>query len=88
MKFQKTFLLETILDDEELQVYDKITENSRWTIGHELVFKHEDKFYITHYRVGATEYQDESPWEYDGPEIECEEVVPVEKTVIVYEVKK
>jgi hypothetical protein len=34
--------------------------------------------------VGATECQDESPWEYDEPNFI--EVIPVEETIIVYKV--
>ncbi len=30
---------------------------------HELVFRHADKLYRTSYSVGATENQDETPWE-------------------------
>lgn len=84
MKFKKTDLLNEVFEE----VYDNIIDHSRWSIGYEKVFKHEGKFYITYYSRGATEYQDESPYEYDGDEIECAEVVPVEKVVTVYEVKK
>lgn len=49
---------------------------------HEIVFKDNGKFYSTTYSVGATEMQDESPWEYER-EVECIEVelreVKVEK---------
>ena len=86
MKFKKDFLLE--LMDDNLYVYDKIRSHGRWSVRHEWVFAHEGKFYKSFYSVGATEYQDESPYEYDGDEIECPEVMPVEKTIIVYEVVK
>ena len=81
MKFSKEFLRN--LDDEIIS--DQIIENTRWSILHERIFKHDGKFYQTIYSVGATEIQDESPYEYDGDEIECTEVRPVEKVVIVYE---
>lgn len=81
MKFERSFLQdmggETISDD--------ITGHSRWSVHHRRVFKHDDKFYETHYSVGATESQDECPYEYDADEIECVEVVPVERTVTMYE---
>ena len=56
-----------------------------WSVHHEMVFKYEGMFYRTHYSVGATETQDESPYEYDEDMIECTIVHPVEKTVTVYE---
>ena len=80
MKFTKEFLQ----DEQGITVYDKIIDHSRWAVGHERVFEHEGKFYRTTYRVGATEYQDEQPYEYDANEIECIEVVPIEQVVIIY----
>jgi hypothetical protein len=69
-------------------ISDKILENTRWSIVHQIIFKHGEQFWRTTYRVGATEYQDERPWEHDGDQVSCTEVVPVEKTIIVYEVKR
>lgn len=57
----------------------------RWSVDHWGVFAHEGKFYRTTYSVGATEQQDESPYEYEDDMIECPEVVPVSKTITVYE---
>lgn len=54
-------------------IVDKIVDTTRWSIVHELVFEDNGKFYMTTYSVGATECQDESPWEYDD-EVECTEV--------------
>jgi hypothetical protein len=84
MKFSKEFLQEGVYDD-EATISDRITGNGRWSIHHERVFKHEGKFYLTKYSVGATESQYESPYQYDGAEIECAEVFPREKTITVYE---
>lgn len=61
-----------------------LSDTSRWEIHYDQVFEYEGKFYETYYSVGATETQDQGPYEYDDDEIECIEVVPVEKTVIVY----
>ena len=61
-------------------IKDEVTGTSRWSIFHDIVFEYEGKFYQTSYSVGATECQDESPWE-DEDEIECTEVV--EKEVMV-----
>lgn len=91
MKFSKHDMLE-MLDGYNKEfplklIEDKIVNHSRWAVGHEIVFKDEDtnKHYSAYYRVGATESQEESPWQYDGDEIESEEVKQVEKTIKVWE---
>lgn len=82
VKFHKDFLINELgLPDNAIK--DTITSTSRWSIHHDIVFAHNGKFYETYYSVGATEMQDESPWEYDT-EIECTEVHLVEKTVKVW----
>jgi hypothetical protein len=57
----------------DTSIVDKITGTSRWSIHHEIVFEDNGKFYSAHYSEGATECQDESPWDYQD-EIECYEV--------------
>lgn len=52
---------------------DHIVDNSRWSIMHSIIFEHEGKFYRAFYNVGATESQDEGPWEY-ADIVECTEV--------------
>ncbi len=84
MKFSKEFMKGVLYGDTEGLISDEITDTGRWSVHHSIIFKHDDKFYRAHYSVGATEQQDERPWEYDK-EVECTEVRPVEKTVIVYE---
>lgn len=84
MKFSREFLRD-ILYASDVSVEDRIVGHSRWSVQHRQVFRHDGKLYETHYSVGATESQDERPYQYDGKEIECAEVWPVEKTVIVYE---
>lgn len=68
-------------------VCEELVDTSRWSHIHERVYQNleDGKFYSTTYSTGATECQDESPYEYDGEEIEFDEVVAVEKTIIVYE---
>lgn len=61
-----------------------ICDTSRWSIVYAMVVKYEDKLYETSYSVGATEQQDEQPWEYND-EVEFVEVRPVEKTITTYE---
>lgn len=84
--FKRDFMLDVLSNDIENAkvIKDEIYENSRWSIRSELIFKFENKFYHTCYSRGATEQQDESPWEYDGEDIECLEVKPVETTTIEY----
>jgi len=59
---------------------DEVVDTSRWSVIHELIFEHEGKHYRTFYSKGATEYQDESPWEYDE-DVKCTEVELKEVTV-------
>jgi len=49
---------------------EKVVDTSRWSIQYEGIFKHLEsgKFYRLNWQVGATESQDESPFEYDKPE--------------------
>lgn len=71
-------------EDETVEiVQDEIIDNSRWSIIHELIFKKNDKFWQVCYSVGATEQQDESPFEYDE-EVSCTEVTPIQIMKIIY----
>ncbi len=85
MKFKREFLTDE-LDlpwSKENKVEDNVIDNSRWSIHHELIFKHDGKFYSTSYSVGATECQDERPWEYED-EVECTEVTQQEIKVMAW----
>lgn len=70
-------------------VQKEVVDTSRWSIIYEQVFSvtknDETKYYKTSWSEGATENQDESPYEYEEDMIEVSEVFPVEKTIIVYE---
>jgi hypothetical protein len=90
MKFKKELLQElTYGDIDGYEVIEqKMTGHTRWSLQYSMIFKFEDKLYKTSYSTGATEYQDEEPYEYEPDEIECPEVIPMEKTITVYEVKK
>jgi hypothetical protein len=84
--FHKEYLIEEAMEN---SIYHEILGNRRWSIDHWIVFPFQDKFYSSTYSVGATECQDESPYEYDEDWVECKEVVQVEKTIKVWEnVKK
>ncbi len=65
-------------------IREELVDTGRWSVKYRLVFKFGENFYQTRYSRGATEYQDESPFEYDNDEIECEQVYPVEERIIVY----
>lgn len=77
---------EIVYDDSEdfTIVYDKLVDESRWSLIHEIVIQHNEtkKFYKTCYSVGATEMQDERPFEYGDPK--WVEVIPKEVTITVY----
>lgn len=67
-------------------IEDEIVDTRRWSIDHCLIVQQVStgKYYRAFYSRGATESQDERPWEYED-EVEFEEVRPVEKTVIIFE---
>lgn len=91
MKFKKEDLQNIVWEDHDGTKFelirDEIIDNTRWSIVHGMVFKFDGKFYSTSYSVGATESQDEGPFEYDPDQIECAEVEPIEVTVIEYRKK-
>ncbi len=66
-------------------ISDIIVQHRRWSVDHVRVFEFEGKFYRTEYSVGATESQDEGPYEDDHKNIDCVEVTPVLKQITVYE---
>lgn len=73
---KRTFTKEFLKNELDLPysaIKDTIVDTSRWSIQHEIIFEYEGKFYRTYYSVGATEMQDERPWEYDDT-VECTEV--------------
>lgn len=82
-EFSKEFLLAIL--EYEGYISNEIVDTSRWSIQYEMIFADNGKFYEAHYQRGATEQQEESPWEYDGDMITCYEVIPVTKTITVYE---
>lgn len=82
MKFTKEFLLYSL--GEENIISDKIDSKSRWSIKYRRVFKHDDKFFETYYSIGATESQDQIPYDEEEDLIECREVFPEQVTVTVY----
>lgn len=68
----------------------EITDTSRWSIHYSLIFRFADmapgEAWEVSYSKGATETQDERPWEYER-EVEATLVHQVEKVVKVWEPK-
>lgn len=80
--FEREVLLD-ILDDGKDVIRDTVVDYGRWSVGHELIFRHEGQLYSTDYSVGATEMQDEAPWHWDK-DVKCEEVRAINRTVTDY----
>lgn len=85
---KKTFSKDYLKNELELPysaIFDEIVDTSRWSVHHRCIFEDGGKFYQAYYSEGATEMQDESPWEYDN-EIQCDEVelkeIKVKKWVV------
>lgn len=83
---KKQFTKELLVDgldlpwNDSIVKYNEVIDTSRWSIIYDLVFEFDGKCYQTTYSVGATESQDERPWEYEDI-IDCVEVE--EKEVMV-----
>ena len=89
MKFKAEFLRRGLYGDTTQEesfeiIEDEISDHTRWNVCHDIVFKHNGKLYESYYQVGATEMQDEQPWEYEMDEVECPEVEAYEKTITAY----
>jgi hypothetical protein len=78
------FTREQLLDALEDAVENTIVGHSRWSVQHRAIVNIDGKFYEAEYQVGATESQDESPWQYEKT-VECPEVQQVTKTIQVWE---
>ncbi len=70
--------------DEGKLLEKKQVGSSRWSILYEAIVAYQGKTYRACYRVGATEVQEERPWE-DDKEAELIEVHQVPKTIQVWE---
>jgi hypothetical protein len=82
MKFKAKFLKDE-LDLPYSAIVDTVIDTRRWSIVHEIIFEYEGKHYQTTYSVGATERQEERPWDFED-EVECVEVRKVQKVVEVW----
>lgn len=84
VRFPREQMMLVLGEDEGRIISDEIIDHTRWSVVHDLVFELNGQLYSTSYSTGATESQDERPWE-DLKSVKCIEVRPVEKTIVVYE---
>ena len=80
MKLSEKDARDIVYDDHEdwHKVEEELVDTSRWSIMYEGVFLHKpsNKYYSLDWSVGATEQQDERPFEY-CKEVEATEVKQV-----------
>ena len=93
MKFKREYLRELdlpygIAPEDGKIVSREIVDTSRWSIHYSLIFwltgMPEGQAWMVGYSRGATECQEEPPWEYEE-EVEATLVHKVEKVVTVWE---
>lgn len=89
LQIEKEVATDLAYGDYDNTVYEiisnKIVSKSRWSYRNELIVKTlaDGKFWKSFYSQGATESQDESPYEYEEPVFE--EVFPKQVEVTIYE---
>ena len=85
MKFPVETMREIARDksEEYEAIKIKVIDTDRWTIQYEVIFMgiKTGKYYRTFWSRGATEMQEERPYDYETGEIECDEVESVEVTI-------
>jgi hypothetical protein len=66
------------------QIQESISHTSRWAIHYNIVVQRisDSKYFSSYYSVGATESQDQRPYEYDEPKFT--EVFPTIEQITVY----
>ncbi len=94
MKINKELLKELIYSDEgcaEFKVVENIlTDTSRWSVHYDCVIKHLEsgKFYDAAYSCGATESQDEEPFDHlcadEEGNVDLDELFPHKMTIVQY----
>ena len=80
-KKAQTIVYDDHVDWESVRNTEETTGHSRWSIYSTAIFRHcpTNKYYRFNWSTGATEMQDERPFEYDK-EVEVFEVVEKEVT--------
>ena len=86
MKFKKENLQKLVYDDCDTltQIREEQTGSGRWTVENEMVFRFEGHYYRADYSEGATEQQDVTAFECDNDLIECDEVWPESRSIVVF----
>ena len=73
MQLTKDEALDVLYGDHEdwEEIERQMVDTSRWSIHYEGIFRHipSKKYYSMCWSVGATEQQDEGPFEYEEPEL-------------------
>ena len=81
-EFTKEIMQEIASEDTDdfTIIKQHVIDTTRWATVHEMIFGElsTGKFYRSYFNRGATEMQDERPYEYDSAIIKCWEVVEVE----------
>lgn len=94
MEFSKEDLQALAWDEHDLDKYEivlcELVDTTRWSVIYEQVFRVKDTglLYSTSYSSGATEQQDEEPYEYEKDTINCPEVFAVQVEVTQYQIKE
>tara|TARA_R110000868_G_scaffold322391_6_gene583304 strand:- start:2260 stop:2532 length:273 start_codon:yes stop_codon:yes gene_type:complete len=83
--FPKQKLLGIIYGEEDGFVSNELKAHGRWSLCYKLIFKDGDDYYSVYYSGGATELQDENPFDAYDNEVPCDKVRRVEVTTISYE---
>lgn len=67
-------------------IHQELIDHSRWSVTYEIIFldKATDEYFRAYYNEGATEYQDESPWEWED-EVTASYVEPIVVSRIEYQ---
>jgi hypothetical protein len=70
--------------DDLVEIESSVIDTTRWATVHEVIFKdiNTGKHYESYFNRGATEMQDERPYEYDNDIIEVQEVEHKEVTAM------
>ena len=88
--FDKQELQEVLYGDSDVVklISNKYIESTRWSKINELIFEFEGRLYSVTYSYGATEQQEEMPFQYEDDFVECVEVEAVEKIIVDYRYKE
>lgn len=86
MKFKTEDLKLGLYDDHDdfETISNEIFDQRRWVTCHDWIFRYKDRIFSTTYEIGSTETCDTRPFEYEGDEIECDELFQVQVATTQY----